>query len=561
MAMKDDGPIPLAGDSDAEYDDSAEAREAETGGRAHHVFFAHHIFRELTFEDPLPLFAVAATGKGADFVKDVWRKVGEQLLESGASTNALPDNDLTVEATNIAGHPAVLIHLPPPKGPPEAYFVAVVLTEQPRRRWLFWRTPPRISFVTLEHGVSIFAEDDPHTVLGEWKQDGTHVNYGRGPIPSKAAFVEAVLNLVSRPWKMVESSLGLGAQRDDPADTRKGPGISEDLMRAAGAERLDELERLIANGADIRATDEQRRMTLLHFAAAHGQTDVIKFLIAKGADVDAADTQGFTPLHIAAGKAPATAIEILIANGADIHAKTNDGVTALHAAVLDNRTEVAKLLIAQGADLNERGEHGGSALHYAVSQGHGAVVELLLAEGANAHVKDDEGRTALHIASHLGHKGLVKLLIGNGAEINAKDCHGRTALQAAEAQGHHVLANMLRSHDLSLFDVLMDALCCIMVSDQRVSRSERKRIHELMIQVKCPWDSSAIDRRIEGFIAQVKDGKYRSLLETTCESVKAFKTRGKAKTLLTCLEALAKADGKIEEAERRVYERFKKALE
>lgn len=224
MTAQDDGPIPLADNGDLGSDDSFSAMMAEMGTRPHHVFFAHHIFREWVFKNPLLVFAVAVAGKGDDLVKDIWRKVGEQLLKSGTGAKALPCDDLTVEVTPIAGCPTVLIHLPPPKGPPEAYFVAIVMTKRPRRRWLLWHSPPSIRYVTLERGVSLFAEDGVHTVLCEWKQDGSHANYGRGPSPSRTSFVEAVLNLVFRPWKMLEARLGLGAQGHDSTDHKESTG-------------------------------------------------------------------------------------------------------------------------------------------------------------------------------------------------------------------------------------------------------------------------------------------------------------------------------------------------
>ena len=141
-------------------------------------------------------------------------------MESVAGANALPDDDLTVEVTAMAGHPAILINLPPPKGPPEAYFVAIVMTKPPRRHWLFWQSPPSIRYVTLELGVSFFSKDATHTVFCEWKGTGSHVNYGRGPAPNQAAFVEAVSDLVFRPLKMLESRLGLRAKGEDSTDPK-----------------------------------------------------------------------------------------------------------------------------------------------------------------------------------------------------------------------------------------------------------------------------------------------------------------------------------------------------
>jgi len=216
MATRNGEPIPLADDEDSRKD-SIEAMFEEMGSRPHHMFFAHHIFRGMVFENPALPFAAVAAGKGDDLVRDVWRKVGEQISD-GASGRALPDKGLTVEAVDIVGCPAVLLHLPPPKGPPEAYFVAIVMTQQPRRRWLFRRSPLRIRYITLEYGVSLLVEEETHTVLCEWDEGGTHLNYGRGPSPDRAAFIEAVSTLLSHPEGRSETVVAMSGRGDDPTD-------------------------------------------------------------------------------------------------------------------------------------------------------------------------------------------------------------------------------------------------------------------------------------------------------------------------------------------------------
>lgn len=116
------------------------------------------------------------------------------------------------------------------------------------------------------------------------------------------------------------------------------------------------------------------------------------------------------------------------------------------------------------------------------------------------------------------------------------------------------------SDDTSLFDALMDALCCVMVSDRRVSKSERKHVREVMKIVKCPWSAGEINRRVDSFVAQVKQGEYRRLLDGTCNKLKAFRGQGKERLLEACLNAVAKADGIVDEAEKKVLERLMSAL-
>jgi ankyrin repeat protein len=69
---------------------------------------------------------------------------------------------------------------------------------------------------------------------------------------------------------------------------------------------------------DVNAADEKRH-TLLHWAAREGATEIAKLLIDKGADVNAIDYIGSTPLHIALWKGDKDIAELLIEKGADVN--------------------------------------------------------------------------------------------------------------------------------------------------------------------------------------------------------------------------------------------------
>lgn len=71
------------------------------------------------------------------------------------------------------------------------------------------------------------------------------------------------------------------------------------LHRAAERGRVDQIEALIAAGADVEATSEGGS-TALHAAALAGLLEPIELLIAAGADVNAPNAEGWTPLHLAA---------------------------------------------------------------------------------------------------------------------------------------------------------------------------------------------------------------------------------------------------------------------
>jgi ankyrin repeat protein len=84
---------------------------------------------------------------------------------------------------------------------------------------------------------------------------------------------------------------GLGTQEQDTTGRYK-----------TEAQAIETIDRLLASGIDINATDARGR-TALHGAALQGYDDVVQALVDRGADVAAEDNDGFTPLDTAMGLA------------------------------------------------------------------------------------------------------------------------------------------------------------------------------------------------------------------------------------------------------------------
>ncbi len=277
----------------------------------------------------------------------------------------------------------------------------------------------------------------------------------------------------------------------------------ERLHQAARDGDLEQVKKLIAQGADVNASNGDEKWTPLLAAAKAGHADVINVLLKNGAKVDAG-SYSYTPLYYAIWSKDAQAVRALISGGADVNAKNENGWTPLHYAAREghkeivelllahdadvnvgdannnrtaaehamrkNHTEIVQLLISKGADISplhfalymkdedrarslieggadvsRRTPLGTTLLERAVDVGLKDIVELLIAKGADVNAKDDWNWTPLHSAVY-GHKDIVKLLIAKGANVNARNGASRTPLWYAQEEGHTEIVELLRKH-------------------------------------------------------------------------------------------------------------------
>jgi hypothetical protein len=172
--------------------------------------------------------------------------------------------------------------------------------------------------------------------------------------------------------------------------------------------------------------------TPLWWAAKNGRVDQVERLLTQGADANAADIDGETPLHAAARWGQVDVVEVLLAHGANPGMKALYGTTPLQVSVIGAQVGVARALLRGRADVNARDVFGTSALHDAVLRGNLELTALLLEFGADPTVADDSGSTPLHLATRAGNGALVQVLsssstsagVGNRNGSNAAPCLG-----------------------------------------------------------------------------------------------------------------------------------------
>ena len=134
------------------------------------------------------------------------------------------------------------------------------------------------------------------------------------------------------------------------------------LMRAAGKGDLGEVRALLAQGADVDATDS-RGFTALYYACYDGEEDrgypeVVRALLEAGADKEARIGYGVRPLMYAAGNGETGVVEALLAAGADPTARNEGGRTAL--MMVKDRDYVDVINLLHEAELALGGEGCGT---------------------------------------------------------------------------------------------------------------------------------------------------------------------------------------------------------
>lgn len=144
-------------------------------------------------------------------------------------------------------------------------------------------------------------------------------------------------------------------------------------------------------------------------AIAMGEVDEVKRLLEEGADPNWIDANiSMDSLYITAKEENMAILKLLIAAGVVID--SYEGARALTVSAGLGNVEMVELLLAHGADPDLRQRGANSALMVAAAQGHARVVNVLLNEGAYKGLRNTEGQTALDLARQAGHEDVVALL-------------------------------------------------------------------------------------------------------------------------------------------------------
>jgi uncharacterized protein len=193
------------------------------------------------------------------------------------------------------------------------------------------------------------------------------------------------------------------------------PASQDSLVEAVNSNRLDAVATALKNGADVNATDSQKRSLLL-LATHQNNLEMAQLLVKHGADVNQQDAMKDSPFLYAGAAGYTDLVKLYLENGARFDVFNRYNGSALIPACERGHLEVVKLLAnTKGFPIDHVNRLGWTALMEAVVLGDGSntyveVVQTLVDAGCDINISDKDGVTALQHARKMGFSAIAKVL-------------------------------------------------------------------------------------------------------------------------------------------------------
>ena len=256
--------------------------------------------------------------------------------------------------------------------------------------------------------------------------------------------LEPETNLITTEDNAIFSTTNEGVQTSAASGTSSAydrKKATEKLLFAANSISVEELTRLIQEGADVNIVDNvsDGRTLLMKAAGGNSNPEVIRILVENGVDINATTKEGWTPLMFAAqSNSNPEVIRALIEKGMNVNAVAIGGfmhgwTPLMLAAAYNENPEALRVLIEGGADVNAIDEKGWTPLIRATAySSNPEVIQILIDNGAIVNAFDQNWYTPLMAAAQFNENPeILQILINNGAIVNAIDERGETSLMWA----------------------------------------------------------------------------------------------------------------------------------
>ncbi|XP_062505696.1 uncharacterized protein LOC134182316 isoform X2 [Corticium candelabrum] len=152
--------------------------------------------------------------------------------------------------------------------------------------------------------------------------------------------------------------------------------------------RVDVIRKIVEQGTEVK---DRLGRSLLHYAADHGNCDVVDVLLSKKADADATDMDGNKPFDLAVREGHMSTANWLLSIMQSVEDVALEIVCKLLQWACRNEVDVATKIAEKFCQSVEK-ESGRTLLHFAAELGHHEAVECLLEKKADADAKDKDGK-------------------------------------------------------------------------------------------------------------------------------------------------------------------------
>jgi ankyrin repeat protein len=193
--------------------------------------------------------------------------------------------------------------------------------------------------ILISFGANIDARDEEDATQGTL----LHTIVAAGDVMAVDFLVKRGANLAERNADQ-QTPLNVAAEQggsqivkvlldaDADIDTRDIDGLTP-LLSSVRKGHTTAARLLIENGAMIEAWDSRRRRTPLHWAAAQGETQILRLLLEKKCSLNARDYQHSTPIILSLENEQNEATTLLLEAGADLKNSNSEDMTPLQAAL------------------------------------------------------------------------------------------------------------------------------------------------------------------------------------------------------------------------------------
>lgn len=226
---------------------------------------------------------------------------------------------------------------------------------------------------------------------------------------------------------------------------KKSPNLNTELLAAAEAGDKATVAKLLSQGADANARDDDD-VPVLELACWSNELEIAEMLLDAGADVNGVNSYSDLAIVAAMDNENLPLMKLLIERGTNVHHQSDDQMKhTLLTRALDPR-EVEKpspavlgVILRAGLDPNVPNGEDFRALQFAAEHPNVELTDVLLEAGAKVDAVDTLGRTALMVAAGRGHTDVMKRLIEAGANVD---------FQMADNEGNTVLLSILEPNEV-----------------------------------------------------------------------------------------------------------------